>query len=495
MHMRERKMTQERLIVRFIPDRSLGVGDDDCLGRSDIVNRIVEMLRYTEAPFTFGLLGGWGTGKSSLLSIINQALEVPYTDEGGVLKVACPVLFEAWRYEREESLFPPMLHSLLRKAKDMKLDIASTDKMRKRFFRIAGATLLSVADWGLQALTSKASSGEASISLEDIKKHFETVEDEWGMRAETWIDEIERSREMVSDYVKEFQTLYSRHFQQAERHASSEGAQLKPADVRVVYLIDDLDRCSPDAVVDLIERLKNFCASSDMVQLIAVNPEILERSIKVKYPTLSVDGRKYLEKIINHSFPVPCPSPDKLQQFCEWQMTVRIENLEKLSADSRRRINDAAKVFGRTVITLGLVNPRKIWRIANKLALALEELWMSRTRIGDFPWLPEPIILLTMLAEEDPREFRELHPLLSDQETDLHRVRDGHEVRELHVLDSPLTPVEPEQYETGYMRELRKRLHNIFDELDESTQQALYELILGVSDMDAETGASLSQEQ
>ena len=56
-------------IIRFfyIPDKEINLENKDLLGAKPYVETLSEIIRKTNTPFTIGLFGGWGVGKSSII--------------------------------------------------------------------------------------------------------------------------------------------------------------------------------------------------------------------------------------------------------------------------------------------------------------------------------------------------------------------------------------------------------------------------------------------
>jgi predicted KAP-like P-loop ATPase len=62
-----------------------------------------EIIEASNARFAIGILGGWGSGKTTLMQAIESQLN---SDE------IVTVRFSAWRYEKEEHLIVPLLDTL-----------------------------------------------------------------------------------------------------------------------------------------------------------------------------------------------------------------------------------------------------------------------------------------------------------------------------------------------------------------------------------------------
>lgn len=69
---------------------------EDALDFRNYSRRLAEIITNSTPRFSIGIFGGWGTGKTSLMSMTRQILD-------GHDKIVT-VWFDAWRYEREEYL-------------------------------------------------------------------------------------------------------------------------------------------------------------------------------------------------------------------------------------------------------------------------------------------------------------------------------------------------------------------------------------------------------
>jgi len=98
--------------------------------------------------------------------------------------------------------------------------------------------------------------------------------------------------------------------------SAQDGAVRKPVD-RIVLYIDDLDRCSPRQVVDVLQAVHLLLAMKLFVVVVGVDPRWLLRSLSSHYHELLDDDRPrpgdpwlvtpedYLEKIFNIPFVLP----------------------------------------------------------------------------------------------------------------------------------------------------------------------------------------------
>lgn len=83
----------------FLPDTPITALDDDALDFAPFARQLHAALIGTQPPFVFGVLGDWGTGKTSILRLLEAQL-----NETGV---CIPIWFDAWRYENETNILYP----------------------------------------------------------------------------------------------------------------------------------------------------------------------------------------------------------------------------------------------------------------------------------------------------------------------------------------------------------------------------------------------------
>lgn len=70
--------------------------------------RLSKIIIGSKPQFTVGIFGGWGTGKTTMMQMINDQIKKSYSD------TVTTIWFDSWRYEREEySLMIPLLRTII----------------------------------------------------------------------------------------------------------------------------------------------------------------------------------------------------------------------------------------------------------------------------------------------------------------------------------------------------------------------------------------------
>ncbi len=262
-------------------------------------------------PLTIGIFGTWGTGKSTLLGLLDKALsEDP--NKGFVC-----VWFNPWVHRKEPNLLVPLLHAL-------------RDSLVGRFQKSAEKITDVLVRLGADLLLKHFTAGV--VTLDKLEKYEKAY--------------LERRAQTESQ------------LRNLRRCLEEEAKKLKP--VRLVFFIDDLDRCEPPEIIDLLEAVKLFLDIENVVHVLAMDKEVVDRGIQVRYSQFSfakdreaVIGAEYIEKMIQvpvHLFPLH-PT----------QVTGYINALNQSD-----EIQKQLKLLGAALSP----NPRKIKRLLNTIVFS-----------------------------------------------------------------------------------------------------------------------------
>jgi predicted KAP-like P-loop ATPase len=165
---------------------------------------------------------------------------------------------------------------------------------------------------------------------------------------------------------------------------------------RVVVYIDDLDRCPPDAVIEVLEAVQLLVHSPLFIAVLAIDERYINRALAKKYQgVLSLQGRPsaadYLEKIIQIPYRVRPLAEEAIRSYLKAQVVVQD------SETSGTKFNEfSPQEFNRLVNCCQEVelSPRSLKRLTNVYKLYKV---LSRTR-GQKPTREEQTALMVLLA-------------------------------------------------------------------------------------------------
>jgi len=265
------------------------------------------ILNPTLIPTTIGLFGDWGSGKSTLMKLIEKDLSKE--DKLAIIS------FNGWLFEgyddAKSALIGGIIHTLAEKRGLYK---KCSDKVKNLLKRVdwlhsiltlgkyaapvlLGHPHLSVALAGsdginaLKQLVEKAPQKIKELDPEELKKFFKDVSPS--------PDEIRCS---IQKFRDDFQDL------------------IKAAEIdQLIVFIDDLDRCLPNTVIDTLEAIRLFLFVSKTSFVIAADERIVEYAIKTRFPELQDEridvGRNYMEKMIQFPIRIPPLSNSDIQSY------------------------------------------------------------------------------------------------------------------------------------------------------------------------------------
>ncbi|HET6594279.1 MAG TPA: P-loop NTPase fold protein [Anaerolineales bacterium] len=242
--------------------------EQDILERRYLAARIFNRLTDDACPGVIGIYGGWGTGKTSLLHLIQQK----WKNSGD--KTIQIEYIDAWNYEGSATLFVPVI------VRTMSKRVSLVPEWSEYFARISRMALYLGSDVVLRALTG-------GINLDDLNKYKADMA-ATGLNPVSLLD-----WEELTDKVAETQTTFQKLIQKTNQKEKSK---------RVIFLIDNLDRCSPENAVALLESIKNFLAIDGCTWIFAMDSGVIASYINRKYEGTTMDGNSYLDKIIPEQY-------------------------------------------------------------------------------------------------------------------------------------------------------------------------------------------------
>jgi len=265
-----------------------------------------------------GIFGEWGSGKSNQLHLIREAfqeLDKEQQDKPPIIVVP----FNPWRYEKEDHLIVPLF-------KTVELSIEKYVAKHKSFLEKVGGSSLSLLVKGgkffglsamafLQAFKFKYKQGDAEVEA-DVKKMID------GFKSIDLSDEQTKTPlQMLESFYFEFEHSLKEYTDPTDDNS-----------FRLLFLIDDLDRCLPEKAVEMLEAIKLFLDVQGCAFVLALDDEVVERGIIHRYRDylfqnngkqddkkglahLPITGMEYLEKIIHLPFRLPMPSEAEIREF------------------------------------------------------------------------------------------------------------------------------------------------------------------------------------
>ena len=274
----------------------------DFLNFSSVSDTVAEIIvQAQEHPISIGVSGAWGVGKSSMIKLIRCSLENHKENQNGEFLF---VEFNAWLYQGYDdaraALLEVITNALLEEATKRETGLDKVKELLRRvnWLRLAKFTTSS----GLPMAFGLPPIG----LLGEIYSHGKNI-----LTGNTDIDPSTSTNGTEQDIKYGMPNLLNPNLGTSpprEIHAirdSFEGA-LSEMKLKLVVLIDDLDRCLPPTTISTLEAIRLFLFLKNTAFIIAADDTMIKHAVRNHFE--GVDDTlvtNYFDKLIQVPIRVP----------------------------------------------------------------------------------------------------------------------------------------------------------------------------------------------
>lgn len=238
-------------------DSPISRATDDKLNRSSFAKSLAHTLLNSSfsSSFTIGLYGEWGSGKTSLLNMVLEAVE-EIDDSTIILK------FNPWLCSDHKQLITQFFKQLGTAIKVKKPASDKAWELIDQYADIFDAASAIPVVGGILTATGKTLSKEARDKIEQSTGDLQKSKNQ---TIQKMIDE----------------------------------------DLKIIVSIDDIDRLSEEEIIAVFQLVKSLADFPNTVYILAFDYSVVVRALsKVQHG----DGKEYLEKVIQVPFEIPAAS-------------------------------------------------------------------------------------------------------------------------------------------------------------------------------------------
>lgn len=253
-------------------------------------------------PISIGVFGNWGSGKSSLMLLLQQSLqEWENSQQDEQHSIILQVYFNSWQFESYDSTKLTMIESIL-EALDKDINT------RKDVFERADDFL------------SRINFLKTGVFI--LKKSYENLTPEW---LKKWLPKKEdidiiTGKDKYNSLLENVGKGNTSKFIATFRELFEELVDDMGYKAVIVY-IDDLDRCEPKRIIGCLEAVKLFVNVKKTAFVIGADERIIEYAISQHYPIqmkkedISSPFSDYLEKLIQLPYKLPRLSDNEQETY------------------------------------------------------------------------------------------------------------------------------------------------------------------------------------
>ena len=275
--------------------------DIDFLNFNYLAEQVVEISKDEKlSPATIGVYGDWGSGKSTLMKMVKKSLDAD--------KNTLTVEFNGWLFEGYEDAKTALCGTILDEMRTHETLFAKgKEKIKALLKKVDGGKLLSkgvkygldflltggigtVTELTLTGIISAVKQKAGDVSEDEIKKVIDAFKKEETKRTE----------------IKNFRKTFKEVFDDCKGE-------------RLVVFIDELDRCTPDTVLDIFEAIRLFLYVPGTTFIIGADERLVSYAVKTKYkdiPGHDIDiSKEYLEKLVQYPVKIPQLNEQEVKQY------------------------------------------------------------------------------------------------------------------------------------------------------------------------------------
>ncbi len=411
-------------------DREIESDDEDRFGFKDYAKVLAQRARGADPPLTIGVYGSWGSGKTSLMRLIDAEVNPAKKESGRPRSLERPSFRQAllgkvrdrlplwqrrsearietlwvnvWQLGNQEEVWHAFLQALFSKV-HRRLSLWQRIDFGKLVRQLAGLSyriLLVITPMIVGGLLGNPDATWTDVFSLIALNPFAAAPIAGTGTVLTyalalWVvvkPAVEAARESVSFDLQAVLKFPSYEAQITElmrlqgRFKGMVEALVKEG--RLIVFIDDLDRCSPDKIPDLLEAIKLFTMTPRCVYVLGLDYDIVRKGIEKKYKFKEErEASEYLEKIVQIPFHMPPLDEGRIESFVDEYYT-----------ELHDKSPTAPEIFSRGIEP----NPRKVKRALN-IYRTLLELADVRVRAWEMdPVEPELVAKMVVIQSRFPQ--------------------------------------------------------------------------------------------
>ncbi|BCA85196.1 ATPase [Enterococcus saigonensis] len=266
----------------------------DYLNFGHLTNLLTNLIDNDKLlPATIGVYGDWGSGKSSLIKMAIRNLN----DQNDQEKIVT-LNFNGWMFEGYEDAKTVLLESILDTIEKNATLTSKGKQVLKGLFR--SVDKLKLMSKGIKYSVDLINTGGIGIIVDQVASKFKEItgEDIPESQIEKTVNSIREELNLTE--LREDLKLFQENFAELLEDSKID---------KLVIFIDELDRCSPDTIIETLEAMRLFVFTGNTIFIIGADERHISYSVERKFSEIKgnqIDiGKEYLEKLVQYPIKIP----------------------------------------------------------------------------------------------------------------------------------------------------------------------------------------------
>jgi hypothetical protein len=297
--------------------------EDACLFNfEEYIEGISEIILnpLNKTPFSIAINGRWGSGKTSLMQTLRKRLvEKSNEQENEKHRKVRAVWFDAWKYPETDNLLAALaleIHEQLSQNKDSLEDSGRLGRLIRDIRIFIGSDRIKTE----RVIDDFTSTSMAAVGL------LSGVGPIGGLvpSYEGWIKKpIYKEKPSFYNEFNQYLRCILKHYILDSDYDN--GNFYDELGVLVIF-IDDLDRCPPKVIANIMESINLFFDQQGCIFVFGMDINLVSKAIDSHYQRLGVEekhgfsGREYIKKMIQLEFTLPAITIDGIREYIEREL-------------------------------------------------------------------------------------------------------------------------------------------------------------------------------
>lgn len=273
--------------------------DDDIFNRKEYAEHLTQIIldssNYTRNnALVIAIDSAWGTGKSTFIEKWTTKLNNEYKDKLNALS------YNAWADDDYGEALIPIVKTIV---KNFKFE-AGTEyiqvELKKKTIEIAGHL-------GIAVVKGYINNKFGAEIVDEMSSYLKNATGEKNiLEKDKLIESLKLKEESkIFDDFKDFDDIKKEFKKLLNKVSKSK---------KVVFFIDELDRCRPTYAIETLEVIKHFFDVENFIFVLSLDMEQLSHSIATIYGQ-NMDSMGYLRRFFDLHFKIPAPMTSEYVKF------------------------------------------------------------------------------------------------------------------------------------------------------------------------------------
>ena len=319
----------------FIKDAEISDSQNDKFKHLDIAKNIINIIENNPAPFNIAIVGKWGLGKSSLINIVKQHLSAKKDDY--IIED-----INAWKYEKEalkrvllrrtlssldytdKSVLAEFLDGLTsHKGNVQEVEKTFIEHFKSEWRPLIGNAFIIYVIGVIISIIGQCIISKVNVSAFDFENWMSFVVS--GFASNFYIPLLVVLFEKfigISSGKYNFKiTPPMTSVDEYERELENRLSKEKYKNKKFIVIIDDLDRLTPNKIVEALDAIKAFVGYPNFIFIVPFDDTILKDAIKrektnfVHNEHLTIESDLFLDKLFQYRISLPNVIQSDIPQY------------------------------------------------------------------------------------------------------------------------------------------------------------------------------------